>query len=90
MRILRVLSKRERWSFRNNVQLAAAWSTRWTVCRKGAAAGAFAAKKGVNDCRRATNTGLDGYCPKGTVPLTCPALDTRIPIKDLYLPVGHI
>jgi hypothetical protein len=76
-------------SSRNNVQLATAWPTRWIVRRQGTAAGAFASQERVDDCRSTTNTGLDGNCPEGTVPLTRTALDTSIPIADLYLSVGH-
>ena len=70
-------------------QLATIWPTRWIVRRQGTAASTFASKKGIDDCRSTTNTGLDGNCPEGTVPLTRPALDTSIPIADLYLSVGH-
>lgn len=70
-------------------QLATAWPTRWIVRRQGTATGALSPKERVDDCRSTTNTGLDGYCPEGTVPLTCAALDTRIPIRNLYLSVGH-
>ena len=70
-------------------QLATAWPTRWIVRRQGTATGALSPKERVDDCRSTTNTGLDGNCPEGTVPLTRPALDTRIPIRNLYLSVGH-
>lgn len=70
-------------------QLATTWPTRWIVRRQGTAASTFATKKGIDDSRSTTNTGLDGNCPEGTVPLTRTALDTRIPIADLYLSVGH-
>jgi hypothetical protein len=71
-------------------QLATTWPTRWIVRRQSTAAGAFPSKKGVDDCRSAANTSLDCYRPEGAVLLTRTALNARIPIINLNLPVGHI